>query len=93
MAETIQRECDDNFESAFSHGSVESTSVAQVSMKEWEIPWNELNVGDILGVGHFGTVYSGNWHGDVAIKLLNMDFLGDETILENFKSEVTIRST
>ncbi|XP_065202986.1 kinase suppressor of Ras 2 [Planococcus citri] len=65
-----------------------------VSMKEWEIPWNELKMGDKLGTGHFGTVYSGYWHGDVAIKVLNMDYLGDEKMLETFKYEVsTFRKT
>lgn len=65
-----------------------------VSMKEWEIPWDELKMGEKLGTGHFGTVYSGYWHGDVAIKVLNMDYLGDEKMLENFKSEVsTFRKT
>lgn len=57
-------------------------------MKEWEIPWNELKMGEKLGTGHFGTVYSGYWHGDVAIKVLNMDYLGDEKMLETFKYEV-----
>lgn len=60
----------------------------QVSMKEWEIPWDELKMGEKLGTGHFGTVYSGYWHGDVAVKVLNMDYLADEKMLENFKSEV-----
>ncbi|XKL63629.1 hypothetical protein PGB90_005993 [Kerria lacca] len=65
-----------------------------VSMKEWEIPWSELKRGEQLGTGHFGTVYSGYWHGDVAIKVLNMEYLGDEKMLENFKSEVsTFRKT
>lgn len=59
-------------------------------MKEWEIPWDELKMGEKLGTGHFGTVYSGYWHGDVAIKVLNMDYLGDEKMLENFKSEVSV---
>ncbi|KAK7593117.1 hypothetical protein V9T40_007869 [Parthenolecanium corni] len=65
-----------------------------VSMKEWEIPWDELKMGEKLGTGHFGTVYSGYWHGDVAVKVLNMDYLADEKMLENFKSEVsTFRKT
>jgi len=59
-------------------------------MKEWEIPWDELKMGDKLGTGHFGTVYRGYWHADVAIKVLNMDYLGDEKMLESFKSEVSL---
>lgn len=58
-------------------------------MKEWEIPFDELRRGDPLGTGHFGTVYRGNWHGDVAIKVLNMSYLDDEKTLEGFKHDVS----
>lgn len=44
---------------------------------------------DKLGEGHFGTVYSGNWHGPVAIKVINMDYLDYEKTLEAFKAEVS----
>ncbi|KAK7571924.1 hypothetical protein V9T40_014396 [Parthenolecanium corni] len=65
-----------------------------VSMKEWEIPWDELKMGEKLGTGHFGTVYSGYWHGDVAVKVLDMDYSADAKMWENFKSEVsTFRKT
>ncbi|XP_066997857.1 kinase suppressor of Ras 2 [Anabrus simplex] len=65
-----------------------------LSMREWDIPFDELNIGESIGTGQFGTVYRGNWHGDVAIKVLNMDYLDDEKTLEAFKSEVaTFRKT
>lgn len=62
-------------------------------MREWDIPFDDLNLGDALGTGHFGTVYRGSWYGDVAIKVLNMDQMGDidmEKTLEAFKLEVGI---
>lgn len=61
----------------------------QLSLQEWDIPWDELNMCDKLGEGHFGTVYSGNWHGPVAIKVINMDYLDYEKTLEAFKAEVS----
>ncbi|KAL1140466.1 hypothetical protein AAG570_000398 [Ranatra chinensis] len=65
-----------------------------LSMREWDIPFDELRMGDALGTGHFGTVYRGNWHGDVAIKVLNMNYLDDEKTLEGFKLDVaTFRKT
>ncbi|XP_021926859.1 kinase suppressor of Ras 2 isoform X2 [Zootermopsis nevadensis] len=65
-----------------------------LSMREWDIPYDELKIGEPIGTGRFGTVYRGNWHGDVAIKVLNMDYLDDEKTLEAFKSEVaTFRKT
>ncbi|XP_012225443.1 kinase suppressor of Ras 2 isoform X2 [Linepithema humile] len=66
-----------------------------LSMREWDIPYDELKIGEPIGTGRFGTVYRGNWHGDVAIKVLNMDYyLDDDKILEAFKLEVaTFRKT
>lgn len=61
-----------------------------LSMREWDIPFDELKIGEPIGTGRFGTVYRGNWHGDVAIKVLNMDYLDDEKTLEAFKLEVAI---
>lgn len=58
-------------------------------MREWDIPYDELKIGEPIGTGRFGTVYRGNWHGDVAIKVLNMDYyLDDDKTLEAFKLEV-----
>jgi serine/threonine protein kinase len=59
-------------------------------MREWDIPFDELKIGEPIGTGRFGTVYRGNWHGDVAIKVLNMDYLDDEKTLEAFKLEVGV---
>ncbi|KAK7087945.1 kinase suppressor of Ras 2-like [Littorina saxatilis] len=42
------------------------------TMKEWDIPFEDLAIGDSIGKGRFGTVHKGHWHGDVAIKLLDM---------------------
>ncbi|KAK0160339.1 hypothetical protein PV328_007762 [Microctonus aethiopoides] len=66
-----------------------------LSMREWEIPYDELKIGESIGIGRFGTVYRGNWHGDVAIKVLNMDYYSDDDkTLEAFKLEVaTFRKT
>lgn len=60
-----------------------------LSMREWDIPYDELKIGEIIGAGRFGKVYRGNWHGDVAIKVLNMDYLDDEKTLETFRMEVS----
>lgn len=58
-------------------------------MREWDIPYDELKIGEPIGIGRFGTVYRGYWHGNVAIKVLNMDYyLHDDKTLEAFKLEV-----
>ncbi|XP_072385303.1 kinase suppressor of Ras 2 [Diabrotica undecimpunctata] len=65
-----------------------------LSMREWDIPYDELKMGDVIGTGRFGTVYRGQWHGDVAVKVLNVNYLKDEKTLEQFKNEVsTFRKT
>ncbi|KAG5672280.1 hypothetical protein PVAND_002418 [Polypedilum vanderplanki] len=61
-----------------------------LSLKEWDIPYDDLNLGTMIGKGRFGTVYRGNWHGDVAVKILKEDFLDDEHAIEAFKLEVAI---
>lgn len=62
-----------------------------VSMREWDIPYHEVKMNEKIGTGRFGTVYRGYWHGDVAVKVLNVH---DEKTLEHFKQEVaTYRKT
>lgn len=57
-------------------------------MREWDIPWDELKIEEQIGTGRFGVVFRGNWHGDVAIKVINMNCMDDEKTLEQFKMEV-----
>ncbi|XP_059350821.1 kinase suppressor of Ras 1-like [Daphnia carinata] len=65
-----------------------------LSLREWDIPFHELELRDPIGQGRFGTVHRGIWHGNVAVRLLNMDQIGDEKVLESFKLEVaTFRKT
>ncbi|KAG8179292.1 hypothetical protein JTE90_024141 [Oedothorax gibbosus] len=65
-----------------------------LSLREWDIPFDELDINDPVGTGRFGTVYRGNWHGSVAIKMLDMDHVDDKKTLETFKQEVaTFRKT
>ena len=71
-------------------GDIGSTwsSGRQMSIREWDIPLEELKVGDKIGTGRFSTVHAGNWHGDVAIKFLDMENVDDESSLEAFKLDV-----
>ncbi|XP_047991226.1 kinase suppressor of Ras 2 [Leguminivora glycinivorella] len=66
-----------------------------LSLKEWDIPYDELILLDVIGKGRFGTVYRGCWHGAVAVKLLHVQALSDHAIpLDTFKHEVaTFRKT
>ncbi|KAL6005236.1 Serine/threonine-protein kinase edr1 [Asimina triloba] len=59
-------------------------------VSEWEIPWEDLVLGDRIGLGSYGEVYHADWNGtEVAVKkFLEQDFSGDA--LEEFKSEVRI---
>ncbi|KAF9594911.1 hypothetical protein IFM89_035475 [Coptis chinensis] len=57
---------------------------------EWEIPWEEIALGERIGLGSYGEVYRGDWHGtEVAVKkFLDQDISGDA--LEEFRSEIRI---
>ncbi|XP_057717898.1 probable serine/threonine-protein kinase SIS8 [Arachis stenosperma] len=57
---------------------------------EWEIQWEDLSVGERIGIGSYGEVYRADCNGtEVAVKkFLDQDFSGDA--LAQFKSEVEI---
>eukprot|EP00850_Spirogloea_muscicola_P001052 SM000004S14922 [mRNA] locus=s4:220990:227245:- [translate_table: standard] len=58
--------------------------------EEWEIPWEDIIIGDRIGLGSYGEVYRGDWHGsEVAVKkFLEQDVQG--AALEEFRGEVAI---
>lgn len=66
-----------------------------VALKEWDIPIEDLSWGDKIGEGRFGSVWKGKWHGEVAIKALDIDEdLDEDEQLRAFKLEVsTLRKT
>ncbi|XP_010519852.1 PREDICTED: serine/threonine-protein kinase EDR1 [Tarenaya hassleriana] len=57
---------------------------------KWEILWEDLQIGERIGIGSYGEVYCAEWNGtEVAVKkFLDQDFSGDA--LTQFKSEVEI---
>ncbi|XP_038991519.1 serine/threonine-protein kinase EDR1-like [Hibiscus syriacus] len=59
-------------------------------VSEWEIPWEDLQVGERIGIGSYGEVYRADWNGtEVAVKkFLDQDFSGDAVV--QFKCEVEI---
>ncbi|XP_035776214.1 kinase suppressor of Ras 1-like [Anopheles albimanus] len=59
-----------------------------LSLKEWDIPYDDLHLKEKIGNGRFGTVHRALWHGDVAVKLLKEDYVADDRTLEAFKLEV-----
>ncbi|KAK0400781.1 hypothetical protein QR680_015447 [Steinernema hermaphroditum] len=54
------------------------------------IPFGEIGFDEkgLIGKGRFGDVYRAKFHGDVAIKFLNMDHVEQDCLLEEFKAEV-----
>ncbi|KAI4337136.1 hypothetical protein L6164_015585 [Bauhinia variegata] len=57
---------------------------------EYEIQWEDLHIGERIGIGSYGEVYHAEWNGtEVAVKkFLAQDFSGDALV--QFKSEVEI---
>ncbi|XP_076949416.1 putative serine/threonine-protein kinase SIS8 isoform X2 [Bidens hawaiensis] len=72
--------------------SNEST-VSEVSLDDvadCEIAWEDITLGERIGLGSYGEVYRGDWHGtDVAVKKFLDQEITTES-LEEFKSEVRI---
>ncbi|XP_016500891.2 putative serine/threonine-protein kinase SIS8 isoform X1 [Nicotiana tabacum] len=59
-------------------------------VSDCEIPFEDITLGERIGLGSYGEVYRGEWHGtEVAVKkFLDQDITGES--LEEFKSEVWI---
>ncbi|OVA11719.1 Protein kinase domain [Macleaya cordata] len=57
---------------------------------EWEIPWEDIQIGERIGIGSYGEVYHADWNGtEVAVKkFFEQDFSGDA--LEQLRCEVRI---
>uniref|UniRef100_A0A8C5EWA2 non-specific serine/threonine protein kinase n=1 Tax=Gouania willdenowi TaxID=441366 RepID=A0A8C5EWA2_GOUWI len=59
------------------------------SSDDWEIPEGQISLGQRIGSGSFGTVFKGKWHGDVAVKMLNVTAPTPQQ-LQAFKNEVGV---
>ncbi|XP_044499201.1 serine/threonine-protein kinase EDR1-like [Mangifera indica] len=83
-----------DFESPSSSREASSNKVDQilddVDVGECEIPWEDLVLGERIGLGSYGEVYHADWNGtEVAVKkFLDQDFSG--AALAEFKREVKI---
>jgi B-Raf proto-oncogene serine/threonine-protein kinase len=55
----------------------------------WEIQYGKIHIGEKIGSGSFGTVYKGEWHGDCAVKMLNVTN-PTESQLQAFKNEIDV---
>ncbi|KAJ6657914.1 hypothetical protein lerEdw1_001834 [Lerista edwardsae] len=62
-------------------------SQTSVYLQEWDIPFEQIELGDPIGQGRWGKVYRGRWHGEVAIRLLEIDG-NNQDHLKLFKKEV-----
>lgn len=64
--------------------------VALDDVADCEILWEEITLGERIGLGSYGEVYRGDWHGtEVAVKrFLDQGISGES--LEEFRSEVRI---
>lgn len=60
---------------------------------EWEIPWNDLQIGERIGIGSYGEVYRADWNGtEVAVKkFMNQDISGDALAQFKFEVEIMLR--
>ncbi|CAH8518928.1 unnamed protein product [Dicrocoelium dendriticum] len=73
-------------------GNLMRVNSISVTLKEWDIPMENLIFGDVIGHGTFGTVYQAKWHGEVAVKRIDLDpeDLDGSCRLEAFKREVAL---
>ncbi|KAL5544998.1 hypothetical protein UlMin_008782 [Ulmus minor] len=75
-------------DSSAGNESTKSDSIDDVA--DCEIPWEDITLGERIGLGSYGEVYRGDWHGtEVAVKrFLDQDISGES--LAEFLKEVRI---
>ncbi|CAN1245294.1 Serine/threonine-protein kinase EDR1 [Linum grandiflorum] len=75
---------------SLSMNRVDQSSLDDVDVAESEIPWEDLVIGERIGLGSYGEVYQADWNGtEVAVKkFLDQGFYG--AALSEFKREVRI---
>ncbi|XP_069726996.1 kinase suppressor of Ras 2 isoform X4 [Phaenicophaeus curvirostris] len=62
-------------------------SQTSIFLQEWDIPFEQLEISELIGKGRFGQVFHGRWHGEVAIRLIDIE-RDNEDQLKAFKREV-----
>ncbi|XP_035241735.1 kinase suppressor of Ras 1-like isoform X4 [Anguilla anguilla] len=62
-------------------------SQTSVYLQEWDVPFEQLDLGELIGRGRWGKVHKGRWHGEVAVRLLEIDG-NNQDHLKLFKKEV-----
>ncbi|XP_061073257.1 kinase suppressor of Ras 1-like isoform X2 [Conger conger] len=62
-------------------------SQTSVYLQEWDVPFEQLALGELIGRGRWGKVHKGRWHGEVAVRLLEIDG-NNQDHLRLFKKEV-----
>ncbi|KAF6152243.1 hypothetical protein GIB67_005897 [Kingdonia uniflora] len=79
-----------NVSNIASHAQNDRINQVFDEVSEWEIPWEDIHIGERIGLGSCGEVYRADWNGtEVAVKkFLDQDFSGDA--LEQFRCEVKI---
>ncbi|WOL08803.1 serine/threonine-protein kinase EDR1-like isoform X1 [Canna indica] len=89
QASDSHQETDRSSDKSTGTESTKSENALQDVM-EFEIAWEDIIIGERIGLGSFGEVYRGDWHGtEVAVKrFLHQDISSDA--LEEFISEVRI---
>src|SRR5690348_17302800 len=62
--------------------------------EEWNIEWDELEIGPLLGEGGYGQVYKAEWKGTVvAVKVMQTPGELSKEVRNNFRDEVSLMNT
>ncbi|KAI3796838.1 hypothetical protein L1987_39524 [Smallanthus sonchifolius] len=91
--DTEQHEIGQEGERISNRSTGNESTISEVSLEDvadCEIAWEDITLGERIGLGSYGEVYRGDWHGtDVAVKKFLDQEITTES-LEEFRSEVRI---
>ncbi|XP_022940249.1 probable serine/threonine-protein kinase SIS8 [Cucurbita moschata] len=82
---------DSNLHASDGHSETINPILGEVA--EWEIPWEDLHIGERIGIGSYGEVYRADWNGtEVAVKkFLDQDFSGAALVQLKCEVEIMLR--
>ncbi|XP_031561524.1 uncharacterized protein LOC116297441 [Actinia tenebrosa] len=86
---TSEREDSVKSSTRCSQSDQDSEDDIKKSLKEWKIPFKDLQFGDEVGASPKGHVFKGRWHGDIMIHTVKKTAKQD---LEEFLKEVSLLS-
>lgn len=70
------------------------TRLSRRKREEWNLNWDELEMGEALGMGGYGEVFKAKWRGtEVAVKMVASNTQVSKEMQKSFTDEIHVMTT